>query len=82
MKSLHEKWPAAHFILMASTSFNEEIIDAVNAVADTLKSDGLTDLEVISFGNLDYQACQGHPSLKDEGILSQMLIDHISRYRI
>ncbi|MGA7674575.1 MAG: GDSL-type esterase/lipase family protein [Rhizomicrobium sp.] len=79
VKSLHEKWPAAHFILMASTSFNEEIIDAVNAVADTLKSDGLTDLEVISFGNLDYQACQGHPSLKDEGILSQMLIDHISR---
>jgi lysophospholipase L1-like esterase len=75
---LRAKWPAAHIILMASTIYNGEIIDAVNAVGDALKTGGLSDFEIIAFSNLDYQACDGHPSLNDEKILSQLLIDRIS----
>ncbi len=78
VQSLRAKWPATHFILMASTNYDDEIIDAVNKVAETLKDDGETNLEVIPFSGLTYQACDGHPSLSDETILSNLLIDRIS----
>jgi hypothetical protein len=64
---------------MASTSYNREIIDAVNVVADTLRSGRMTNLDVLAFDGLDYQACDGHPSLKDEGLLSQLLVARIAR---
>ena len=76
--SLRARWPAAHVILMASTIYGGEIIDAVDAVGDALKSGGVDNFEIISFSDLDYQACDGHPSLNDEHILSQMLINRIS----
>ena len=79
VKGVRAKWPAAHFILMSATDYDSERIDAVNAVADRLKVSGMTGLEVLPFGNLDYHACQGHPSLKDHATLSQLLIDRISR---
>ena len=80
VRSLNARWPAAHYILMVSTLYDGEIQNAVNAVADTLKSAGMTNVDVIAFSGLDYQACHGHPSLKDESILSQLLIAQISRY--
>ena len=76
---LRAKWPAADFILMASTSFDNEILDAVSNVAETLKSAGMTNLDVLSFSGLDYQACDGHPSLNDDRMLSQLLIERIAR---
>jgi hypothetical protein len=79
VKGLRAKWPGAHIVLMAATDGGSERIDATSAVADRLKEDGVTDCELLPFGGLDYQACHGHPSLKDEGTLSQLLIDRISR---
>ena len=79
VQALNGRWPSAQFILMASTLYDGEIFQEVNAVADTLKSGGMTNLDVIAFSGLDYQACHSHPSLKDESILSQMLIARISR---
>ena len=79
VQHLRGRWPAAQFILMASTSYDHEIIDAVNVVADTLRNGRMTNLEVLAFDGLDYQACDGHPSLKDEGLLSQLLIARIAR---
>jgi len=76
---LRAKWPAADFVLMASTSYDNEIIDAVNAVAATLKTAGVTNLDVLSFSGLDYQACDAHPSLNDDRVLSQLLIERIGR---
>jgi len=76
---LRAKWPAADFILMASTSYDDEIIDAVNAVAATLKTAGVTNIDVLSFSGLDYQACDAHPSLNDDRVLSQLLIERIGR---
>ena len=76
---LRAKWPAADFILMASTSYDSEIIDAVNAVATTLKSGGMANLDVLSFSGLDYQACDAHPSLNDDRVLSQLLIERIAK---
>lgn len=78
VKSLHAKQPSAHFILMASTNMENEIINAVNGVAARLKSEGVNDLEVIAFSNLDWQACHWHPSLKDDVTLSKLLIDRIA----
>ncbi len=79
IQSLHAKWPAAHIILMASTKYENEVADAVTATAEAARTDGVTDLETIIFSGLDWQACQGHPSLKDEAILSQLLSDRIAR---
>jgi lysophospholipase L1-like esterase len=76
---LRAKWPAAAFILMAPTNFDHQIIDAVSAVADTLRSGGIANLDVLAFDGLDYQACDGHPSLKDEQLLTQLLTERIAR---
>ena len=75
VKSLRTKWPSARIILIASTDYDGEIAQEVIATADAAKRNGVRDLEVITFNNLDYQACHGHPSLKDEAILSQLLIE-------
>jgi hypothetical protein len=80
VQSLRAKWPATHFILMASADhLSTEIADAMTATADGLKAQGFTDLETITFTGLDFQACHGHPSLKDDALLSQLLIDRISQ---
>ena len=63
---------------MAENIGDNERIDAVNAVADRLKSDGVDDLDVLPYGGLDHEACDYHPSHKDEGILSQLLIGRLS----
>jgi lysophospholipase L1-like esterase len=78
INSLHEKWPSAHIILMASTANGNEIADGMTAAAGRARSDGIADLETIVFSGLDWQACHGHPSLKDHVMLSRMLIDRIS----
>lgn len=79
VKSLQARWPHAHIVLMVSTSFDNEIADAVRATADTLHNDGI-ETEVIVFSGLDYQSCHGHPSLKDEETLSQLLYESLSRF--
>jgi lysophospholipase L1-like esterase len=79
VESLRAKWPSTHFILMASTAFDGEIIDAVDAVASALRKAGETDVELLPFGGLDWQACDSHPSLKDHRILAQLLIERIAR---
>lgn len=78
VKSLHGRWPGAHIILMASTEYEHEIDEAVNATSQQLHDQGL-DVETIIFAGLDYQACHGHPSLKDHVVLSQLLYEAISR---
>jgi hypothetical protein len=80
-KSLRAKYPAAHLILMASgesDAFSVEFLGAVTTVADTLKSAGDTNLEVLPYAGLDHMACQWHPSLKDDAMLANLLIGRIS----
>lgn len=76
--SLQAKWPAAHIILMASTKYDNEIADAVTAASEAARTEGVTDLETITFAGLDWQACHAHPSLQDENVLSQLLVDRIA----
>jgi lysophospholipase L1-like esterase len=78
VQSLHEKFPAAPIILMASDRNNNEIADNVSAAAERLRSQGLKDVGVIIFGGLDFTACHGHPSLKDDGLLTKMLTERLS----
>jgi len=77
VKSLHAKFPAAHFVLMASDRADNEIANQATAAAEQLKGDGL-DVESIIFTGLDYMACHGHPSLKDDALLTKMITDRIS----
>jgi len=76
--NLHEEFPAAHIVLMASDHAQNEIADGVTATAVALKTGGITDLETIIFTGLDYTACHGHPSLKDDVLLTKMLTDRLS----
>lgn len=78
IKSLRTKYPDAHIILMASDGAANEIADNMKAAAALAQSEGVADLETIVFTGLDWMACHGHPSLKDEAILSKLVIDRIS----
>ncbi len=77
VKSLHEKYPAAPVILMASDHAQNEIADGTTATAEALRSQG-EDVGVIIFAGLDYSACHGHPSLKDDALLTKMLTERLS----
>jgi lysophospholipase L1-like esterase len=79
VRNLAARWPGAHFILMAATDGTSERIDTANLTAEVLKNGGLTAVEVLPFGGLDYQACHGHPSLADHAALSRLLIERISQ---
>ncbi len=78
VESLHEKFPAAHIVLMASDHADNEIASGATATAEMLKGEGLEDVDVILFTGLDYQACHGHPSLKDDALLTKLLTDRLS----
>lgn len=78
VKTIRAKWPGVPVVLMASTLYEREIANAVEAVQASLAADGVADVQVIAFSGLDYQACHGHPSLKDEAVLSQLLIERLS----
>jgi lysophospholipase L1-like esterase len=78
VKSLRAKYPAAHIVMMASDVAPGEIGDNMKAAAALAQSEGVTDLEAFIFTGLDWKACHYHPSLKDDVLLSQMLIDRIA----
>ena len=77
VKDLHTKFPAAHIILMASDRYDAEIAYGTDVTADQLKAEGILDVETLIFTGLDYQACHGHPSLNDEAVLTQLLVDRL-----
>jgi len=79
LAKLHAKWPAAHVILMASRDYGGAVLDGAEAAAEALQQAGISNLEVLPFDGLDDMACDGHPSLKDDLFLSQLLIDRIAR---
>jgi lysophospholipase L1-like esterase len=76
--NLHEEYPAAHIVLMASDRGENEIANGVTATAEALKTGGIGDIETIIFTGLDFAACHGHPSLRDDVLLTKMLTDRIS----
>jgi len=78
VKSLRAKYPNAHIVMMASDVKPGEIADNMKAAAALAQSEGVGDLESFIFTGLDWKACHFHPSLKDDVLLSQMLIDRIA----
>jgi lysophospholipase L1-like esterase len=78
IKSLRAKYPNAHIIMMASDVKPGEIADNMKAAAALAQSEGVGDLESFVFTGLDWKACNFHPSLNDDVLLSQMLIDRIA----
>lgn len=78
VQDLHAKNPKAHFILMAaSDSFDGEFLKNVTAVVEGAKAAGISGIEIAPYAGLDHMACHGHPSLKDDVLLSDLLISRI-----
>lgn len=78
IKSLRAKYPGAHIILMAPDNNNGETAENMKAAAALAQSEGIGDLETVVFNGLDWMACHYHPSLKDEAVLSNLVIERIS----
>lgn len=79
VKSLRAKYPGAHIIMMAPDNVAGETAAQMQAAAALAQSEGVGDLEAVVFSGLDWQACHAHPSLKDEDILSKLVIERLSR---
>ncbi len=79
VRRLHESQPQAHFLLLATVTAEGELSDAVNRVAEGLKAGGFADFEIVPVGGIEFSACHAHPSLKDEGVLAQLVIDRLAK---
>lgn len=79
VKSLHAKYPAAHIVMMASDIAGGEVAANMQAGADLAKAEGVTDLETLLFTGLDWQACHAHPSLKDDALIANLLVERIAK---
>ncbi|RYY76941.1 MAG: endoglucanase E [Gammaproteobacteria bacterium] len=78
IKALREKNPKAHFILNASTKFDGEIKAQVEKVIADLKASGETKIDGIFFDGLEYAGCHYHPSVKDDEVVANLLIEKIA----
>jgi len=78
VKSLRAKYPNVHIVMMASDVKPGEIADNMKSAAALAQSEGVGDLESFVFTGLDWKACNFHPSLNDDVLLSKMLIDRIA----
>lgn len=79
IKALRAKNPTAHILLMASDGANGEIAANMKAAAELAASEGVSDLEYFTFTGLDWMGCHYHPSLKDDILLSQLVIDRLTQ---
>jgi lysophospholipase L1-like esterase len=79
IKNLRAKYPDAHIILMAPDNNAGETAENMKAAAVLAQSEGVGDLETLVFTGLDWMACHYHPSLKDEAILSNLVIGRIAQ---
>lgn len=82
VKALARKNPNAQFVLMASDHVNSEIADQVTQVVTQLKTSGMKKIDSIIFSGLDMQGCHWHPSIKDNQLLSELIIQHLHKKNI
>lgn len=78
VKMLRGKYPNAHIVMMAPDNNAGETATQMQAAAALAQSEGVGDLETVVFTGLDWQGCHAHPSLKDEAILSKLVIEHLA----
>jgi len=62
---------------MASDLNDAEIAGLVERVVSTLRTQGDSHLDALTFKGLEYSACAWHPSMQDHQKLSQLLIKYI-----
>lgn len=89
VKALHAAHPQAYILFLtaddpqypftAAGTGGGELYHMVSTVFAALKADGIADIDLATTGKLDYQACHGHPSLKDEKIVADQLIGRIAK---
>lgn len=77
VKTLRAKYPNAHIVMMSADS--GEVWENMKAAAALVQSEGIGNLETLVFTGLDWVACHHHPSLKDDVLISHLLIDRISQ---
>ena len=82
VKSLHTNNPTAQFILMTSDQAEGEIATQVGKVVANLKNDGLKKVDSIIFTGLDYKGCHWHPSVNDDKLLAELVIDYLKENKV
>jgi hypothetical protein len=78
VKSLRTKYPNAHIILMAPDNMAGETAAQMQTAATLAQAEGVGDIEAIVYKGLDWVACHHHPSLKDEAILTNLVVERLS----
>ena len=78
IKSLRAKYPNAHIITMAPDNNSGETATQMKAAEALAESEGVSNIEAVIFTGLDWMACHAHPSLKDEDLLSNLVIERLS----
>lgn len=82
VKALYSKNPKAQFILMASDKMEGELATQLGKVAASLKNDGVKKVDSIIFSGLDYKGCHWHPSVNDDKLLAELLIDYLKTNKV
>lgn len=75
--SLRSRNPNAYIILWATGAENGEIETEVAKVAEQVKSGGETRLAYLPINHLLFNGCHGHPSVADDKIISDKLVQLI-----
>lgn len=78
VSGLHRRHGGAHFILMGSDAFIDEVVK----VAGDLKRRGVARVSTVRFSGLDLLGCDYHPSLADEKIFADLLQREVDRLHI
>lgn len=82
VKSLHTNNPKARFILMASDQMEGELATQLGKVVASLKTDGVKKVDSIIFSGLDYKGCHWHPSVNDDKLLAELLINYLKTNKV
>ena len=81
LESLRARNPHAYIIVWATNMANGEIEAQVHKVVEQLKQKGFTNITYLPINNLAFGACNSHPTLADEHIISGRLIQLIDAHK-
>jgi lysophospholipase L1-like esterase len=74
LKQLRKRNPKAYIIVWATEMANGEIEAEAKKVVEQRKNSGDTHITFLPINGLSFTACDGHPSLSDEKIISTKLV--------
>ena len=77
--SLHRRHPSSRFVLLASDVGEGAAARAIHRVRSRLAEAGMSIADVVTFGELDLDGCNWHPSRSDQQRIARRLIEAVER---